>query len=150
MHPFRPTDDSVVEHVYQSLLGVVGFIATNPVRPINNPGNHWISQWYRENSLVYVSPTHSLWKKEGRASKRYGKLIKSQSSVLNQMMKLHEPEVHEWMTDRAGLEDAADETYNGGVSGVSNDGAEVTVMGPSIGSTVVASGLADVVMSTEK
>ncbi|KAK5254186.1 Histone deacetylase hda1, partial [Exophiala xenobiotica] len=43
------------ENVYPSLLGIIGFIATNPIRPISNPSSHWVSQWYRENSLVYVS-----------------------------------------------------------------------------------------------
>lgn len=49
---------------------------------------------------MYVSLVHSLWKKEGRASKRYGRLIGSQQTVLNIMMKAHKDEVTEWMTER--------------------------------------------------
>ncbi|KIX04393.1 uncharacterized protein Z518_05261 [Rhinocladiella mackenziei CBS 650.93] len=102
------------ENVYPNLLGVIGFITTNPIRPISNPSLHWVSQWYRENSLVYVSQAHSMWKKEGKASKRYGKLIKSRGVVLNQMMKIHEREVTEWMVEKvkqrqAELEDTEDE-----------------------------------------
>lgn len=49
---------------------------------------------------MYVSLVHSLWKKDGRASKRYGRLIGSQQTVLNIMMKAHKEEVTEWMTER--------------------------------------------------
>ena len=89
------------ETVYTSLLGIIGFIATNPIRPISNPGVHWISQWYRENSLVYVSQAHSVWKKDtGKTSKRYGRLTESPGEVLNVMMKMHEGEVMEWMKEK--------------------------------------------------
>ncbi|KAJ4550531.1 Histone deacetylase hda1 [Exophiala dermatitidis] len=88
------------ESVYPTLLGIVGFISTEPIRPISNPGSHWVSQWYRDNSLVYVSKVHSLWKKEGKASKRYGNLVRSNGEVLNQMMKVHEQEVFAWMIEK--------------------------------------------------
>lgn len=117
VHTFKPvlTLDAVLETVYTSLLGIIGFIATNPIRPISNPGVHWISQWYRENSLVYVSRAHSVWKKDnaGKTSKRYGRLIKSDGEVLNVMMKMHEDEVTEWMKDKvrqaAGADDDDDD-----------------------------------------
>lgn len=68
-----------------------------------------MSQWYRENSLVYVSQAHSLWKKEGKASKRYGRLVRSNGEVLNQMMKIHEQEVYDWMLEKI-RENAPDDT----------------------------------------
>ena len=43
------------ENLYQSLAGVVGFIATNPVRPVGNQGGPWVSNWYKDNSRIYVS-----------------------------------------------------------------------------------------------
>lgn len=86
--------------MYPSLLGIVGFIATQPIRPVTHQSNHWIRQWYRDNSLVYVSHVHSVWKKENKASKRYGRLIKSDGLILNQMMKDHEVEVTSWMRER--------------------------------------------------
>ncbi|KAK5304086.1 Histone deacetylase hda1 [Exophiala xenobiotica] len=93
------------ENVYPSLLGIIGFIATNPIRPISNPSSHWVSQWYRENSLVYVSHVHSLWKKDNKPSRKYGRLVQSGGAVLNVMMKMHEDEVTEWIKEK--VRDAA-------------------------------------------
>ncbi|OAP64896.1 hypothetical protein AYL99_00868 [Fonsecaea erecta] len=87
--------------VYPKLVGILCFISTQPIRPISNPsGHHWVSQWYRENSLVFISGRHSLWKKEMKTSKRYGRLIKSDGEVLNQIMILHRDEAYEWMVDK--------------------------------------------------
>ncbi|OAG37424.1 hypothetical protein AYO21_08390 [Fonsecaea monophora] len=95
---------SVNDNVYQNLVGIVCFISTEPIRPISNPsGNHWVSQWYRNNSLVVVSGRHSLWKKEkesGRVSKRYGRLVRSDAEGLNQIMMQHKEEVCQWMFDK--------------------------------------------------
>ncbi|KIY01763.1 uncharacterized protein Z520_01901 [Fonsecaea multimorphosa CBS 102226] len=92
------------EHVYPTLLGIVCFISTQPIRPISNPGgNHWVSQWYRENSLVFVSSRHSLWKKEkegGKVSKRYGRLVRSEGEILNQIMMQHREQVCQWIFDK--------------------------------------------------
>jgi hypothetical protein len=97
--PFDPVTKPVsrLDNVYTSVLGIIGFITTQPIRPISSLTSHWVSQWYRDSSLVYVSQVHSLWKKDGRASKRYGRLIRSQKSVLNVMMKAHQAEVTDWM-----------------------------------------------------
>ncbi|EXJ55243.1 histone deacetylase 6/10 [Cladophialophora yegresii CBS 114405] len=92
--------------VYPALSGVVVFSSTQPIRPVTSGTNHWVTGWYRENSLVYVSEKHSLWKKEkekqgGKVfSKRYGRLVKSPAEVLNGMMLLHREEVVRWMTER--------------------------------------------------
>ncbi|KIW97808.1 uncharacterized protein Z519_01392 [Cladophialophora bantiana CBS 173.52] len=92
------------ERVYSNLVGIVCFISTQPIRPISNPGgNHWVSQWYRENSLVFVSAKHSLWKKEkegGRVSKRYGRLVRSEEEVLNQIMMKHKKQVCQWIFEK--------------------------------------------------
>ncbi|KIW34351.1 hypothetical protein, variant [Cladophialophora immunda] len=92
------------ENVYPNLVGIVCFISTQPIRPISNPGgHHWVSQWYHENSLVFVSAKHSLWKKEkegGKVSKRYGRLVKSEGDVLNQIMIQNREQVFQWMSDK--------------------------------------------------
>jgi len=59
--------------------------------------------------MVFVSRAHSLWNNEGRASKRYGNLIKSDDTVLNQMMQTHEDEVTAWIQEKIELNDAAEE-----------------------------------------
>jgi hypothetical protein len=104
-HAFHAIAKLVSENgnVHGSLLGIVGFISTQPIRPVSSGTNHWVSSWYRENSLVFVSEKHSLWKKEkegGKVSKRYGRLVKSPGEVLNGMMLLHREEVVKWMADR--------------------------------------------------
>ncbi|KIV87254.1 hypothetical protein PV11_02811 [Exophiala sideris] len=129
--------------VYTSLLGIIGFIATNPIRPISNPGVHWISQWYRENSLVYVSRAHSVWKKEtGKTSKRYGRLKESPCEMLNVMMKTHEGEVTDWMKEKArqaaGADDDEDEdSVNGEVK--ESDADTVDELVPVVPGTIAAS-----------
>lgn len=105
-HAFHAVARLISENdtVYQSLSGVVGFIATNPVRPVKNNGNPWVSGWYRENSLVFVSNNHGLWKKEGKVSKRYGRLEGSEGACLNEMMKLEERKVWEWLGQKLGAD----------------------------------------------
>ncbi|EXJ94322.1 histone deacetylase 6/10 [Capronia coronata CBS 617.96] len=130
-HAFHAIAKLVSEHenIFPTLLGIVGFIATNPIRPISNPASHWMSQWYRDNSLVYVSHVHSVWKKEGKASKRYGRLVRSNGEVLNQMMKIHEQEVYEWMKEKI-QENATDETTEDDEDAVGRDSDGDTIDDP--------------------
>jgi histone deacetylase 6 len=91
------------DNVHQHLLGIVCFISTQPVRPVSSGTNHWISVWYRENSLVFISEKHSLWKKEkegGKVSKRYGKLLRGQGEILGELMTRHRDEVVGWIDAR--------------------------------------------------
>lgn len=105
-HAFHAVTRLISENdtVYQSLSGVVGFVATHPVRPVKNNGNPWVSGWYRENSLVFVSNTNGLWKKEGKVSKRYGRLEGSEGTCLNEMMMLEERKVWEWIGLKLGAD----------------------------------------------
>lgn len=99
----------MAENVYPNLTGIIGFISTNPIRPIYNHNHPWLPQWYKDNSQIFVSRAHSLWKKDGKASKRYGTLVRSEGVLLNEMMKLHEKEVFEWMTEKADVEGDEDD-----------------------------------------
>ena len=104
-HAFHAAAKLVSENdsVYPNLLGVVCFISTQPIRPVSNPSSHNLANWYKENSLVFVSEKHSLWKKEkegARVSKRYGTLKRSTGEVLNGMMISHRDEVFGWMGRR--------------------------------------------------
>lgn len=104
--------------VYQSLAGVVGFLATNPVRPVKSNSNPWISSWYREHSILFVSESHGVWKRENKVSKRYGTLRKSEGRTLNGVMQLEQDHVWEWIGSKLGVdlvgeakvEDDADDT----------------------------------------
>lgn len=100
--------------VYQSLAGVVGFLATTPVRPviIKNSNSPWISSWYRDHSIVFVSETHSVWSREKTVSKRYGMLRKSAGRTLNEIMQLEQESVWEWIGAKLGVDLVGDAKVN--------------------------------------
>ncbi|GLI79815.1 histone deacetylase hda1 [Penicillium ochrochloron] len=97
------------ENLYKRVSGIISFVAENPVRAVSSNTQVWLSKWYRDNSLVFVSESHSVWKdKERKPSKRYGKLYKSSKSSLSEMMTESQQQVFEWLADRA--DEALDET----------------------------------------
>ena len=91
------------QEVHESVGGVVAFIAANPLRPVSN--DSWegsnLARWYSENSLVWVSPTHSVWKREKRTGKKFGLVRKSEENVLGIMVKRHLEETWRWIEGRA-------------------------------------------------
>ncbi|KAJ5182425.1 Histone deacetylase clr3 [Penicillium capsulatum] len=90
------------ENLYKRVTGVVSFVAENPVRAIASPTQVWLSKWYRENSLVFVSHAHGLWgKAERKPSRRYGLLRQSPRLALSEMMSEHKEEVFQWISDHA-------------------------------------------------
>ncbi|KAJ5754281.1 Histone deacetylase clr3 [Penicillium manginii] len=89
------------ENLYKKVSGIVSFVAENPVRAVASPTQVWLSKWYRENSLVFVSPSHGVWGNSDRKpSKRYGTLRKSNSSHLSEMLSDHKEEVFKFIMDR--------------------------------------------------
>ena len=87
------------------LAGVVGFISTNPVRPVQNNGNPWVSEWYKRNSLVFVEQSHQIFKKEGKKSKKYGNLRRVEGGTLAGIMQADEVRREAWgfILDRVGM-----------------------------------------------
>lgn len=57
--------------------------------------------YHLQNSLVFVSNAHGIWSTERRPSKRYGQLIQSPRSNLNEMLDEHKDAVYKWISDRA-------------------------------------------------
>ncbi|EPS34986.1 hypothetical protein PDE_09951 [Penicillium oxalicum 114-2] len=97
------------ENLYKRVSGIISFVAENPVRAVASSTQVWLSKWYRDNSLVFVSESHAVWKDQDRKpSKRYGTLFKSSKSSLGEMMTEHQQQVFEWLADRA--DEALDET----------------------------------------
>ncbi|KAL1984364.1 hypothetical protein VTN96DRAFT_9225 [Rasamsonia emersonii] len=91
------------DSIYQRVNSVISFVAENPVRAVASHTQVWLSRWYKENSLVYVSHTHGVWNNvEGRRrpSKRYGRLIQSPKAGLSEMLVHHKHEVFEWIETR--------------------------------------------------
>ncbi|CAG8287133.1 unnamed protein product [Penicillium salamii] len=90
------------ENLYKRVNGVVSFVSENPVRAVASHTQTWLSKWYRENSLVFVASSHGIWNKDlRRPSKRYGTLVQSSASDLNEMLDQHKEAVFEWISERA-------------------------------------------------
>ncbi|KAJ5104326.1 histone deacetylase Hda1 [Penicillium alfredii] len=99
------------EGLYKHINGVISFVAETPVRAIASHTQTWLSKWYRENSLVFVSSTHGLWVNTERKQhlRRYGGLVKSPSSGLSEMMAQHKDRVFDWLAERADAEPEEEE-----------------------------------------
>ncbi|EZF22576.1 hypothetical protein H112_04632 [Trichophyton rubrum D6] len=92
------------ERVHTMVSGVICFVAENPVRAVASTTITWLSKWYKENSLVFVSHRHMVW--EGQENKqkqykRYGRLVKSTAAhTLNEMLVNHRADVFKWIEER--------------------------------------------------
>ncbi|OJJ43996.1 hypothetical protein ASPZODRAFT_18771 [Penicilliopsis zonata CBS 506.65] len=100
------------ETLYKHVNGVVSFVAENPVRAIASHTQVWLSRWYKDNSLVFVSHTHGVWNNvdaRRKPSKRYGQLIQSPQTGLSDMLLHHKEEVFRWLEERADVEESEEE-----------------------------------------
>lgn len=98
--------------MYQHIAGVVGFIGVNPVRPVAS--NSWVTSWFRQNSLVYVTDTHALWSKEGKkVSKRYGDLRRAKGNTANDIMLKYQKEATDWIQEKVRDDDETEEEIDG-------------------------------------
>ncbi|KAK2789579.1 Histone deacetylase hda1 [Emmonsiellopsis sp. PD_33] len=100
------------ERVHKEVSGVISFVAENRVRAVSSNTTTWLSKWYKDNSLVFVSKNHSVWagpENSRKLSKRYGRLIQSPNEGLNEMLRTHKEEVCAWMAEMVGEEEEGDE-----------------------------------------
>ncbi|KAL1959893.1 hypothetical protein VTO42DRAFT_561 [Malbranchea cinnamomea] len=91
------------DRVYNRISGVVSFVSENPLRAIASTTQTWLSKWYKENSLVFVSDQHTVFDTGPNArkpSKRYGNLKPVKERTLNEMVLKHREEVWQWMQER--------------------------------------------------
>ncbi|QSS62971.1 histone deacetylase hda1 [Histoplasma capsulatum] len=105
------------ERVHQRVSGVISFVAESPVRAVSSNTTTWLSKWYKENSLVFVSHLHGVWagpENSRKLSKRYGRLIPSMNVGLNEMLNAHKEDVIKFITDR--LEEDEEDDEAGGDS----------------------------------
>ncbi|KAJ5765215.1 Histone deacetylase clr3 [Penicillium odoratum] len=94
------------DNLYQKVNSVISFVSSHPVRAVASPTQTWMSKWYRENSLVFVSHKHGVW--DRTPSKRYGSLRKSPQSTLTEMLGEHKEEVFDWISSRVEAHAAED------------------------------------------
>ncbi|KAJ5992086.1 histone deacetylase [Penicillium sp. IBT 35674x] len=85
------------DNLYQNVNGVISFVSDHPVRAVASATQTWMSKWYRENSLVFVSHQHGVW--EHKPSKRYGNLRKSPQATISDMLAEHKEETFDWIRD---------------------------------------------------
>lgn len=100
------------DSIYQRVNSVISFVAENPVRAVASPTQTWLSRWYKDNSLVFVSHAHGVWhttENRRKPSKRYGRLLRSPKAGLNEMLLHHKTEVYTWIEQRVNIR-TGDET----------------------------------------
>lgn len=82
---------------------MVNYVTGN-LRPIKSDIDANLSQWYRENSRVYVASDHACWSSPELTRKvhkrRFGSVIKSTELGLNKMMQAHANETKAWILGR--------------------------------------------------
>lgn len=74
--------------------------------PAIRPRSH-----HTQNSLVFVSHTHGVWnnsENRRKPSKRYGRLIQSPRTGLNEMLLHHKQEVFKWIEERVTADEEDD------------------------------------------
>ncbi|KAJ5837143.1 Histone deacetylase superfamily [Penicillium robsamsonii] len=100
------------ENLYKRVSGVVSFVSENALRAVASHTQTWLSKWYRENSLVFVSNSHGVWNDKDRKplSKRYGQVVRSPKSNLNEMLDEHKEEVYKWISERADREESDEDS----------------------------------------
>lgn len=105
------------QEVHEMTAGVVAFIANNPLRPVANDNfeiqGGSLAGWYSHNSRVWLSPTHSGLKREKRLGKKFGKVEKSEETVLSLMVKRHMDDAWRWILERTHDPEETDEEADG-------------------------------------
>ena len=91
---------------------MINFVTGN-LRPVKSDIDHNLSQWYRDNSRVYVAGDHACWSDPDLTKKvnkrRFGTVVKSPEDGLNMMMQAHADETQAWILSRV-VEDSDGDT----------------------------------------
>lgn len=105
------------QDVHEMTAGVVAFIANNPLRPVANDNfeiqGGSLAGWYAHNSRVWLSPTHSGFKREKRLGKKFGKVEKSEETVLALMVKRYMDDAWKWILERTHDPEETEEEMDG-------------------------------------
>ncbi|KAL2041750.1 hypothetical protein N7G274_005534 [Stereocaulon virgatum] len=85
--------------------GLINFVAKSHLVPVSDSGQvYWLSKWYKTHSLNYVSNNHLVWDIDRKKpSKRFGNLVRSSASKLNDMLGQHQEEVQDFILARVGI-----------------------------------------------
>ncbi|KAF4821254.1 Histone deacetylase clr3 [Colletotrichum tropicale] len=95
------------------IAGVASFVE-GMLRPVKSDVDNELSTWYKDHSQIYVSHDHPCWDSEDtvrRVSKRrFGTVIRSETSGVNKMMQTHAEQVQRWMLDKLAARQGGDTT----------------------------------------
>lgn len=103
IQPVSPTATSSLPYQASHL----DFGVTEEGRAINE------SNWYREHSRIYVSPSHMFWRMlrenpKKMMSRRYGNVLRADSTFLSGMMEERGREAWTWIMSKVGRDDQDD------------------------------------------
>lgn len=84
------------ENITDSTDFIYSFIADNTLQSVRkSTDDGLVSDWYRKHSMVFVSEDHACWdpSRQRKNMKKYGALVRSPTTNLNEMLMEHKGEV---------------------------------------------------------
>lgn len=84
------------DNISDSTDFIYSFVADNTLQSVKKQSDDGLlTDWYRKHSLIFVSESHAVWSPDRirKASKKYGQLVKSSKSNLNEMLAAHREDV---------------------------------------------------------
>ncbi|KAL8844126.1 MAG: hypothetical protein Q9176_001532 [Flavoplaca citrina] len=95
------------ETFFQRISGIILFLdASNLLPSVSDHNTYYLSKWFKQNSLVFVSGDHPIWIDNGglkKPGKRFGAVKKSEvEGGVNDMLERHRGETVEFVEARIG------------------------------------------------
>ncbi|KAH0542594.1 hypothetical protein FGG08_003002 [Glutinoglossum americanum] len=87
----------------ERVKGVVQFIGDSPIKPVLRAVTD-VPQWYFLNSYNLVASNHAVWDSYStkKPKKKFGRLVKANSTMVNDMLRDHKNEVTHWICSQLG------------------------------------------------
>jgi histone deacetylase 6 len=104
-HLTRPLPYTILTKIdCRHKIGCIVSFVSGTLRPVKSETDPQLSNWYKTNSLIYVSPDHSCWSDPEAAKKvrksRFGGVIKSEVPGLEAMMNRYKSEAGKWIEQK--------------------------------------------------
>ncbi|KAL8897813.1 MAG: hypothetical protein Q9192_002402 [Flavoplaca navasiana] len=95
------------ETFFQRISGIILFLDSSNLLPsVSDQNTYYLSKWFKQNSLVFVSGDHPIWIDNGglkKPGKRFGAVKKSEvEGGVNDMLERHREETVEFVEARIG------------------------------------------------
>ncbi|PVH99637.1 hypothetical protein DM02DRAFT_614881 [Periconia macrospinosa] len=81
---------------------LIGFLSDTTLQSIKRPTDDNIGLWYHAHSLIFVDHNHPVWdpNRNRKLRKKWGKLLRSEKSTLEDMLSFHKPEVQKYLLNK--------------------------------------------------